>query len=823
MAERLLSRKLFALPRFPVVARAIALAVLVTAVVAIGVYLYTRQAPSVARPEEPELAGDVTAIFENFKHLETKEGLNRYLLTAAVAKAYSNGSHEMTNVELLSFGADGAGKDRVTAEYGVYNQAETLVVFERNVKIETTDGMRVEADRLRYNQETQVLDLQGAVKFARQNVEGTCRDAVVETVENRLRMHHDVDMTFKSSDEPAAGAAASVASAEPKKAKKRKNGGKKGKGGGGGKKKRQKQQAAAGRAAVAAGGGAPAIDFASGPRIPVRIRSASAVFDKNAGIARYEGGAVVTREADEMRGDTLTGFVSGENRLRKIEARGNAYLKAAGTAEATAPSMDFLFAEGNQLETAIASGGARLVSLGGPPTRTVTGERTEMRMAPGEKGSELRHATADGEAVVTIDAPPATAADPNPSARELRGDHVSVDMHEGGQFASRADARDNAVLTITPTKAEPGVDRKRISAARMGMEFHESGNLAREFTAEGGVKVDLEPTAADGRLARTTTSATARADFDRESQDLARVEQSGDFKYVEGERNAVADRAVYVTVDDLVTLRGPTANGRPTVWDAKARTQADEIDIRARARTSAARGDVRTTYYSQDATGNATPFGKTKSPVFLTAARLDAKDADGGVAVYTGLARAWQDDNYVKAETIRLFNGARRMEADGDVETGLYRIARKGEDGTPSVVPVFTTAASMKYSDAERTTHYEGNVVSRQTPDELKSDAQDLWLSKGENATVERMVATGNVLMTEPGRTARGEKLVYTGADQKAVLTGAGARVEDVAQGATTGEELTFYVGGERIRIAGRSGAGRVKSVHRIGKGGSQR
>ena len=58
MAERLLPRKLLALPRFPVVARAIALAVLVAAVAAIGVYLYTRQAPAVAQPEEPELAGD---------------------------------------------------------------------------------------------------------------------------------------------------------------------------------------------------------------------------------------------------------------------------------------------------------------------------------------------------------------------------------------------------------------------------------------------------------------------------------------------------------------------------------------------------------------------------------------------------------------------------------------------------------------------------------------------------------------------------------------------------------------------------------------------
>jgi lipopolysaccharide export system protein LptA len=129
----------------------------------------------------------------------------------------------------------------------------------------------------------------------------------------------------------------------------------------------------------------------------------------------------------------------------------------------------------------------------------------------------------------------------------------------------------------------------------------------------------------------------------------------------------------------------------------------------------------------------------------------------------------------------------------------------------------------MAYADSERKVHYEGGVVSRQSPDEMRSDAQDVWLTKGEQSTIDHMIATGSVVLTEPGRTARGERLVYTGSDRKAVLTGANARVEDAEQGSTTGEELTFYLGGERIRVAGRQGAGRVKSTHRVGEGGKQR
>jgi lipopolysaccharide export system protein LptA len=422
---------------------------------------------------------------------------------------------------------------------------------------------------------------------------------------------------------------------------------------------------------------------------------------------------------------------------------------------------------------------------------------------------------------VTMDAPAPTAASANPAARELRADNVTLDMQAGGQFARATDATGNAVLTITPVKAVAGADRRKVAAPHLHMDFFDADNAAREFAGDGGVRVDVEPLAADGRSPRTTTSATAHADFVRESQDVARVDQDGEFKYVEGERNATSAHATYTAADDLTSLRGASSNGRPTVWDAKSRTQADEIDIRSKAGSSQGRGDVRTTYYSAESAGNATPF-KTKSPVFVTAERLDARQDGGGVAVYTGTARAWQDDNYVRGDKITLYNADRRTDAEGNVESVLYNATRKDEKGATAAVPVFTTASRMTYADPERKIHYEGGVLSRQTPDEIKSDAQDVWLTQGADASVDHMIATGSVLLTEPGRTAKGDRLVYTGADQKAVLTGASARVDDAEQGSTTGEELTFYVGGERIRVAGRSGAGRVKSTHRVGGGGTE-
>lgn len=815
-----MARRLPSFPRVPTVAKAVSLLLLVGGAASVGIYLYRHQPPAVARPEDPVLGGEVTAIFENFSHLETDGGVSKFLLTAALDKAYANGAHELEKVEIAFFAADGAVRDRVNADAAIYDQKVSTVVLRSNVKVATADGLEVNADELRFNQETNVLDIVGPVAFKQPNVEGTCRDATVEMNINRLAMHHDVDMTFKSSDEPKPGNDAPAVAKKPvdpaekaaRKAARRAKRlaeGKPVKGDG--------KKSGAGAAA------ATSIDFASGPRIPVHIRSGSAVFDKASQTARYDGGAVATRENDELRGGSLVAHLDVDNRFERIEARGDAMLRAGGRAEVTAPSLDFAFAEGNQIERAIATGGSRLVSLGAPPVRTVTGDRTEIDFAPGAAGSEIRQARVDGQAVVSMDAPPATAAAPNPAARELRADGVVLEMFEGGQFARSVDANGNAVLTITPVQAVAGADRKRVTAPKMRMDFFETDNSARECAATGGARIEIEPLAPDGRQPRTTTSEAVRAEFARESQDLSRVDYNGNFTYTEGDRNATSDRATYTPADELIALRGPSSNGRPTVWDSRSRSQAGEIDIRTKARTSQARGDVRTTYYSPESAGSATPFGRTKSPVFLTAQNADVREADGGVAAYSGSARAWQDDNYVKADTITLYNAGRRMEAQGNVESGLARASRRSAapDGAEPV-PVFTTASSMSYSDAESLVHYKGSVVTRQAPGEIRSDEQDVWLSKGESVSnLDRMIATGSVVMTEPGRNGRGDKLVYTASDQRAVLTGANARLEDSEQGTTTGQELTYFVGGERVRVAGRSGAGRVKSTHKVGKGGT--
>ena len=143
-------------------------------------------------------------------------------------------------------------------------------------------------------------------------------------------------------------------------------------------------------------------------------------------------------------------------------------------------------------------------------------------------------------------------------------------------------------------------------------------------------------------------------------------------------------------------LRG----GDPTVWDSRARTKAVEIDSDRANDISYCRGKVQTTYYSQEQTNGATPFRKVKSPVYLLADRTEFNH-ETGVATYTGTARLWQEDNFVRADTITLFREQKRMEARGHVQSALYQAKQKTGNAT-GVVPVFASAEFMRYSDPDR-------------------------------------------------------------------------------------------------------------------------
>ncbi|HEV2764517.1 MAG TPA: LptA/OstA family protein, partial [Pyrinomonadaceae bacterium] len=290
---------------------------------------------------------------------------------------------------------------------------------------------------------------------------------------------------------------------------------------------------------------------------------------------------------------------------------------------------------------------------------------------------------------------------------------------------------------------------------------------------------------------------------------------------------------------------------------------------------SYARNRVTTTYYSQEQTGGAAPFGKTKSPVFVASqsaefqhdsgvgvytgnARMWQDDNfvkadritlrreqtggaapfqnvkspvfiasqnaefrhDEGVGVYTGNARAWQDDNFVKADRIILRRETKRMEAEGNVQSALYNARRKDPNGARAVVPVFATSRTMFYDDTERLLHYESDVDIKQGTERITSEVADVYLAKDSYET-ERTVAQRNVVVTQPGKRGTGDWAQYVAADETVELRGVPARVVDAEQGTNEGRRMLVYLREDRVITDGgdsKQSSGRVRTTHKVKK-----
>jgi lipopolysaccharide export system protein LptA len=384
-----------------------------------------------------------------------------------------------------------------------------------------------------------------------------------------------------------------------------------------------------------------------------------------------------------------------------------------------------------------------------------------------------------------------------------------------GKDLEKAEASGNAELFIEPVVQSERADRKTLLAPRFDCEFFESGNLTKLCIATGGAKAVVDPVQPrPDRGTRTLTAQKITAAFLKDTQDIESVEGQGDGKFNEMDRNGLAANISFTPGDGTVRLRG----GDPTVWDSRGRTKANELDSDLANKVSYGRGRVSTTYYSQEQTNGATPFSKVKSPVYVVSDRAEFRHVSG-LATYTGNARAWQDDNFVRGDKLNIYVNDKKMDASGHVQTALYNSKRR-IDANPTVVPVFASSDSMFYSDPDRVIHYEGSVDIKQGSDRITAGVADVYLSRNTNE-MEKTIAQRNVVLTQPMRKGTGDWVQYTAADEVAILKGNPARVDDTEQGNTVGARLTLNIRDSRVTAddpRGPLSPGRVRSTHKIKK-----
>src|SRR5207247_2646396 len=96
-----------------------------------------------------------------------------------------------------------------------------------------------------------------------------------------------------------------------------------------------------------------------------------------------------------------------QNKITKLEARGDSYMKLAQTGKAfevKSRDFDFMFDDQQQLQNAVASGGVTANSLDDGPKRTFTGDSMQVKFAPGPQGATIKQMTSDGRTTVILGA-----------------------------------------------------------------------------------------------------------------------------------------------------------------------------------------------------------------------------------------------------------------------------------------------------------------------------------------------------------------------------------------------------------------------------------
>jgi len=851
-----------------------AIGLLAVTVLAIGVGFYrARNNPEFRMKGFPtSLSQDVVASINGYERREMDGDVVKYYIKADKATTFADNHLELENVFLQVFDDSGTTSDNITAQKAVYVPAENknfTAYFAGDVNIQTRDSLNIKTAHLTYNREDETAAADEHITFERENVRGRSYGAIVKVREKRLELLRDVEVeTFESSE----FAKSNIGSARLNAGRavydqlnekielhdgvnasfKSRN------------KTNNTPQTADVRSARAnvfliektegsrdvkklelfdnvqidtrQSDGKPTkinsgyalyekdidrFDLKNGVQIvtvedetPTNIRSDTAIYEQSNGKIFLDGGAEITQGGDLLKGDHIIAELFANKKLKNSHIRGNAYLKQSNperTTEISGNELNAAFNDTQKLVTATVTGtGTAVLSPSNPVEYSKVTLSAPKAINVFFKGDGLlERMQTDGRTTIQLDVPGSASDSAN---KRITADTVKVMFNANGKDLQKAEAVGNAELFVEPLRVAEQNYKTTINAPRFDCEFFPSGNNAKVCIAGVKTKTVRVPTMPAGdRGTQTIIADKLLASFNLQTKDVERMDASGGAKFTELERNAIADQISFTTVDETVRLRG----GEPTVWDSRARAKAREIDWDTRNEKSFLRGGTSTTYYSQNNTGGATPFGKGDKPVYITA---DAGEFDhrAETGAYSGNARGWQENNYVRGDRLLIMQKQGQLHVDGNVQSLLYNAKRK-ENGKETSVPVYASAKKMTYNHESRILHYEKDVDIRQGTDRIIGGSANVFLT--EKNEVARTDIETNVLITQPNRRASADFAQYVAADESVVLRGNPARVEDAESGSSQAGQMTVYLRENRIVTEGKSkqnAAGRTRSVYKI-------
>lgn len=854
--------------RIPVYFRigAVAAIIIAIVVVVIGLYRERSRAAFVLKSEHTKLSTDVVSEINGYERLETDDGVTKYYIKADHAKTFSDEHLELQNVYLEVYDAKGLLSDKMTAESALYvpePEKNFTTYLKGNVVIDTSDALKIRADDLSYSRRTEIADVEAKMEFERDNVRGKAfgatanlggkklellRDVKIETFEseellrsnvryakitagnaafdqvaNRIDLGSTVSInvlgTDRTSDINAGRAVLELSGADARS-----------------KDVRQFELFDSVRIVSKAAAGSPTtIDagyalfekatekyvLKNGTHIltsangkDTDIEASEAIYEFKNGKLALTGNVEIAQGTDLLKGDTAHANLFPDQKVKDSVIRGNAFVRQAGpdrSITVSAPELNAAWIASGSLSDVNAVG---QTSLEFAPNDAANVSKVLASAVRGIglvfKGEGLlERLKTDGRTTIDLRA---KTDEPYAANKKVSADNVTTLFQANGKDIRRAEAVGNAELLVEPLHADRKNYQTNIRAPRLECNFLATGNQAEVCTAGKKVKAERKPTVqVAGKGTQTISSDSLVARFDGRSGDISALEASGSAKFTELDRNALANEMTFTQSDEIIRLRG----GEPTVWDGRGRAKAGEVDLDTRNDRSALRKGVSTTYYNQKSINGATPFSNSEKAVYLTADSAEFDHA-ADTAVYTGNARGWQENNYVRGNRLTIDQARGTFLAEGKIQSMIHN-AKIKQKGRESTVPTSASAGSMAYDKTTRRLQYRESVDIRQGTDRITAGSADIFLDS--NNEIIRTVASSNVSITQPGKRASGDWAEYSPADEIATLRGNPATVVDQVNGSSQSGQITMSLRDNRVVSSAKTNenpTGRIRSVYKI-------
>jgi lipopolysaccharide export system protein LptA len=556
-------------------------------------------------------------------------------------------------------------------------------------------------------------------------------------------------------------------------------------------------------------------------------------------------------ETEKSAADQAIIYFRKDGSAERVNARGNIRVVSQKGATLTGGTSEVPLDAKSQPLQAEMGGGVNFVS--NDETRSVHGNAVEGTVTFGPN-STLRHAQFRN-AVSFVEQLLKLNNDPKGTAsREMQASKLDVDFATGADpkksVAQKALATGNARVNLHTIPSKGPQQLTTITGDQL-LATLSDGKTLKQLDGSGNTKVvDL---AADGSV-NTSKGDRLLITFAPQSAQKPRAgsAEQGQSQNIAVE-TAVQDGNVVLT---QTPTRKPGTTADPatvTAWarhsEYHASTQilhltgdprlndgqslqlaAASLEYHRDSGDADADGAVKATYTQQksgkDAVGvaNSGPTLGGSGPVHITADRAALHHATNTSFFYGSVAkpaRMWQGDNSVLAPVLELVRNPETLKAYGE-GTGAAPVvnanlnAVTGPNQQPSLVRVHSEA--LVYSDAERRGDFRGSVTAENRDGTIRADEAQFYLTPAPKTPagaalqpaaqtqLDRIVAAGHVVVTQPGRKGLGDRLVYTADDGKYVLTGTPQtppRIVDQAKGTTTGSRLIFNSQDDSVVVSG--------------------